>query len=52
MKTCQFLFNSMSQFSRKKVYGDEIPTFEETFETEEEAIGFGFAEGKKLIDSG
>ena len=29
-----------------------IPTFEETFETEEEAIEFGFAEGKKLIDSG
>jgi hypothetical protein len=29
-----------------------IPTFEETFETREEAIEFGFAEGKKLIDSG
>jgi hypothetical protein len=29
-----------------------IPTFEETFESREEAIEFGFAEGKKLIDSG
>ena len=29
-----------------------IPTFEETFATREEAIAFGFAEGKKLIDSG
>ena len=29
-----------------------IPTFEETFATREEAIEFGFAEGKKLIDSG
>jgi hypothetical protein len=29
-----------------------IPTFEETFETREEAIEFGLAEGKKLIDSG
>jgi hypothetical protein len=27
-----------------------IPTFEETFETREEAIEFGLAEGKKLID--
>ena len=30
----------------------KIPTFEETFETEEEAIEFGFIEGKRLIDSG
>ena len=29
-----------------------IPTFEETFETREEATAFGLAEGKKLIDSG
>ena len=29
-----------------------IPTFEETFATREEAIEFGLAEGKKLIDSG
>ena len=29
-----------------------IPTFEEAFETREEAIEFGVAEGKKLIDSG
>ena len=29
-----------------------IPTFEETFASREEAIEFGFAEGKKLIDSG
>jgi hypothetical protein len=29
-----------------------IPTFEETFESREEAIEFGMAEGKKLIDSG
>ncbi len=28
-----------------------IPTFEETFQTKEEAIEFGFTEGKKLIDS-
>jgi hypothetical protein len=29
-----------------------IPTFEEPFATREEAIEFGLAEGKKLIDSG
>ena len=29
-----------------------IPTFEETFASREEAIAFGLAEGKKLIDSG
>ena len=29
-----------------------IPTFEEPFATREEAIEFGFSEGKKLIDSG
>ena len=29
-----------------------IPTFAEPFETREEAIDFGLAEGKKLIDSG
>ena len=29
-----------------------IPTFEEPFATREEAIEFGMAEGKKLIDSG
>jgi hypothetical protein len=29
-----------------------IPTFEETFASREEAIEFGLAEGKKLIDSG
>jgi hypothetical protein len=29
-----------------------IPTFEETLATREAAIAFGFAEGKKLIDSG
>ena len=29
-----------------------IPTFEETFASREEAIEFGFAKGKKLIDSG
>ena len=29
-----------------------IPTFEETFATREEAIEFGVAEGKKLIESG
>ena len=29
-----------------------IPLFEEPFETREEAIEFGLAEGKKLIDSG
>lgn len=29
-----------------------IPTFEETFETREEAIECGFAESRKLIDSG
>jgi hypothetical protein len=29
-----------------------IPTFEETFASREEAIAFGVAEGKKLIDSG
>jgi hypothetical protein len=29
-----------------------IPTFEETFETREEATEVGLAEGKKLIDSG
>ena len=29
-----------------------IPTFEETFETREEATACGLAEGKKLIESG
>ena len=29
-----------------------IPIFEETFVSREEAIAFGVAEGKKLIDSG
>ena len=29
-----------------------IPTFEEPFATRQEAIEFGMAEGKKLIDSG
>src|SRR5712691_11576741 len=27
MKSCRFLFNSMSPFSRKKVYGGEIVVF-------------------------
>ena len=29
-----------------------IPTFEETFATREEALEFGVAEGKKLIERG
>jgi hypothetical protein len=36
----------------EQIAAHKIPTFEETFETKEEAIEFGFAEGKKLIDSG
>ena len=36
----------------EQVAPHHIPTFEETFATREEAIEFGFAEGKKLIDSG
>ena len=36
----------------KQVAPHHIPTFEEPFETREEAIVFGLAEGKKLIDSG
>ena len=35
----------------RQVAPHHIPTFEETFATREEAIEFGFAEGKKLIDS-
>ena len=36
----------------RQVAPHHIPTFEEPFETREEAIEFGMAEGKKLIDSG
>jgi hypothetical protein len=36
----------------RQIAPHHIPTFEETFETREEAIEFGVAEGKKLIDSG
>jgi hypothetical protein len=36
----------------RQVAPHHIPTFEEPFETREEAIAFGMAEGKKLIDSG
>ena len=36
----------------RQIAPHHIPTFEETFATREEAIAFGVAEGKKLIDSG
>ena len=36
----------------RQVAPHHIPTFEDPFETREEAIEFGMAEGKKLIDSG
>jgi len=36
----------------RQVAPHHIPTFEELFETREEATEFGLAEGKKLIDSG
>ena len=36
----------------RQIAPHHIPTFEETFASREEAIAFGVAEGKKLIDSG